>query len=106
MRIIWFAAAAHLETTGAARHIARMMHDHPTVRWHCRRWADPLLRAAGLLLLLAAWRAGAGLHAMPVRPEPRDYLLALIAFMGASTGGAASLLGAHLFDRVAVSSRW
>jgi len=35
-----------------------------------------------------------------------DYILALVAFAAASSGSVMLCLGAHIFDEVAVSSRW
>lgn len=70
---------------------------------------DFAMRAAGLLLCGLAGLAIARLGAMPLRPRAVSaaaYLLATIAFLGASAGSAMALLGRHLFDEVAVSQRW
>ena len=76
--------------------------------WHHRPWVGWAIRACGLLLLLAAWRAGVGLVAHShIAPEDGvDDVLALITFFGASLGLASTLLGAHLFDQVPIASRW
>lgn len=76
--------------------------------WHRRPSANLALRAFGLLLLFTAWLAGTALvmHGHAARAEAADYALALVAFVGASAGAASTLLGAHLFDRVPIASRW
>ena len=85
------------------------MADTDTIRpWHRRPWAGWAIRACGLLLLLAAWRAWADLvaHGGAAADIGTDDVLAVVAFLGASLGLASALLGAHLFDQVAIASRW
>lgn len=76
--------------------------------WYRRPGASWVIRLCGVALVLIAWRAGTMLVARSHASTQNgvDYALALIAFMGASTGLAATVLGAHLFDQVPVSSRW
>lgn len=70
-------------------------------------WTDLGLRLAGAALLgVAALAAnilfGAGARgAMPI-----DYLVAAIGFLSASAGCALAWQGRHLFDQIALSSRW
>ena len=75
--------------------------------WHRRKWAGPLLRLAGALLLLVGCRAAARLFAPPAHPRAAlDYLLALLTIVTLSPGSALLTLGAHLFDPVTVAGRW
>ncbi|WP_287977205.1 hypothetical protein [Sphingomonas sp.] len=77
--------------------------------WHRSRRADLGLRAGGLCLLLIAglaWRRLIALHIASGGADAFAFLLALIAFLSASLGSAATLLGGHLFDEVEVSARW
>lgn len=68
----------------------------------------PVLRLAGLALLLSA-AAAAWLLVVRVTPDQSDgfdYLLALVTVLGASLGSALLVLGAHVFDQVAISRPW
>lgn len=69
------------------------------------------MRLTGALLLGAAWLFADGLaRIMPLgiaEPVPTFALpLALLMFMAGTSGTMFLLLGAHLFDRVHISSRW
>jgi hypothetical protein len=77
--------------------------------WHRRPAAGPLLRGAGLILLLFAWLIGRELLAIgehEATEPPLAYLLAGIVFLSASAGAALLLNGQHLFDTVRVSRLW
>lgn len=77
--------------------------------WHRSRRADLGLRAGGLCLLAIAGLALRGLIALHITSGDADafaFLLALIAFLSASLGSAATVLGGHLFEEVEVSARW
>ena len=77
--------------------------------WHRSRRADIVLRATGLLLCWVSYAAISRLVAMHVPPRQDGVLgygLAAIGFVAASSGGALTLLGDHLFDRIEVSERW
>ncbi|WP_203310881.1 hypothetical protein [Sphingomonas beigongshangi] len=77
--------------------------------WHRSRRADLSLRAGGLCLLVISGLALRRLIALHIASGGADafaFLLALIAFLSASLGSAATLLGGHLFDEVEVSARW
>jgi len=74
-----------------------------------RKWADPALRLAGVLLMGAALLVGRRLFGAAdarARAEPLSYLLALVGMACASTGAALAVWGHHLFDRVELSERW
>ncbi len=77
--------------------------------WHRTRRADIALRALGSgccgIAAIAAQRL-AGVSHPPHAPSLLAFVLATLAFTGASAGSALLLLGAHLFDRVEVSARW
>lgn len=77
--------------------------------WHRARRADIGLRALGSGLCgisgAAAQRLGA-LSFPPHAPSLLAIMLATLAFVCASAGGALLLCGAHLFDQVEVSARW
>jgi hypothetical protein len=72
-----------------------------------RSW---LLRVAGALLLVAAWRIAVWLVVLGrglARHEPPSvYLLCLIAFVCASAGAALLANGAQLFSRVQRAELW
>jgi len=79
------------------------------MEWQNRRWADPALRLAGVLLMGAALLVSRRLFGAPdarARVEPLCYLLASIGMACASAGAALAVLGHHLFDRVELSARW
>jgi hypothetical protein len=71
------------------------------------RWG---LRPLGLVLLLAAYAAARHLIAIGYGPHgdapPIVYVLALVAFLCASVGGALLVHGHHLLDRIEISERW
>jgi hypothetical protein len=77
--------------------------------WHDRKYADAVLRLAGLALLCMAILVARHLFAAP---DPKGkvtasaYLLALIGMASACTGAALAVLGRHLFDEVELSARW
>lgn len=78
---------------------------------HERTGSSLPIRAGGAALLcLAAYATH--LLFIPGSPLPPgqatalDYLLAAIAFICASTGGALVVLGAHVLDEVPLSPRW
>jgi len=79
--------------------------------WHDRWWAGPLLRLGGLLLVGLGWLV-ARRDWLSIHTPPRhlatggELLLAMIAFLCASSGAAMAAMGAHLFDPVALSDRW
>ncbi len=75
--------------------------------WHRTRWAGPLLRLAGAVLLAIAYAGGRHLFAAPGHaPGALDCLLALVAFVALSAGSALLTLGGHLLDEVELSPRW
>ena len=77
--------------------------------WHRRPAAGPLLRMAGLILLLFTSVVVRQLLAIGEHrgtEPPLVYLLAAIAFLCASAGVALLLHGQHLFDTVRVSRLW
>lgn len=72
---------------------------------------DWMLRAIGLLLLLAGALAMRGLAHMahaPARHDPSlgEMGLAAVGFLGVSAGCGLAALGAHIRDEVQVSARW
>jgi drug/metabolite transporter (DMT)-like permease len=72
--------------------------------------ADLALRGAGLALLAAAILAATTLLGRAqvdpaLRVDALAYLLAGIAFLGASAGTGLLLFGRHLLDRVAISAK-
>ena len=77
--------------------------------FHERKYADLLLRLAGMMLLALAFFVGRHLFggADPAaRTKPSAYLLALIFITSLSPGAAMASLGRHLFDQVELSARW
>ena len=74
----------------------------PAIRWG--------LRPLGVVLLLAAYAAARHLIAIGYAPPgdapPIVYILALVAFLCASAGGALLIHGHHLLDRIEISERW
>jgi apolipoprotein N-acyltransferase len=69
------------------------------------------LRLLGVVLIgLAAgsvWWLYMRVHAEGAGPVALfNFLLGLVAFVGASSGSALLLLGTHIFDEVEVSERW
>ena len=77
---------------------------------HRKAAARPLLRLAGLALLLLAYGTGRALLAIGTghagHEPPSAYLLAAIAFACASAGSALLIHGHHLFDPVPISRLW
>lgn len=79
--------------------------------WRGRTGLDVLLRAGGIVLILIAAAAAWALDGI-AGGQPRasitvlDDLLAALAFVGASIGGALLFAGARLFDQVEVGERW
>lgn len=72
---------------------------------------DACIRLVGALLLASVWLAmRALLHSNRLVQHhdagALDYLLALWAVVGGSSGTALLLLGRHIFDQVEVSARW
>ena len=82
-----------------------MVHDHGTGKQHVG------IRLIGVVLLACCALAGrwllkpvhAGQHH---EPSTLEYLAAAGGFLCFSAGSALTVLGAHIFDRVAVSKRW
>lgn len=77
--------------------------------FHERKYADLMLRAAGLLLLALAALIARIAFAVPdptARFRASAYLLALIGMASASAGSALAMLGRHLFDQVELPARW
>jgi len=72
--------------------------------------SDIVLRLLGLLLIaLSAAMTYALFHLAHMQGHVAgvlDYILALVAFAAASFGCVMLCLGAHIFDEVAISSRW
>ncbi len=61
-----------------------------------------------LILVRLAWLRLFGIaqaepHALN---QTGELLLAMLAYVGTSLGGAFFVLGPHLFDRIAVAARW
>lgn len=78
--------------------------------WH-RSWqADIGLRILGLAACVVAYLAfrhlPGAMRADPRHPGAAAYVLAAAGFLAASAGSASTLLGKHLFDRIAISARW
>jgi hypothetical protein len=77
--------------------------------WHERTIAKIGLRAAGLVILMIAYWAGATLYrrfAGSLVHPPVEYLLALVVTVCTCVGTAMTVMGHHLFDQVEVSGRW
>jgi hypothetical protein len=73
-------------------------------------WRSVALRAAGVALLVAAWRVAVESEAIGrafLGHEPaRIYLLCLLAFACASVGAALLANGVKLFGKVPVGALW
>lgn len=79
--------------------------------WQRSGRGDVVLRLAGALLCLVAWRTFARLIAWDRVPgagaaSGLPFVLGTLGFLSACAGAAMLLLGRHLFDEVEVSSRW
>jgi len=77
--------------------------------WHERKYAGAALRLAGLALLALAFVVGRQLFAVAdpaAKLRPQAYLLALLWFVGLSTGAALLLVGRHWFDQIELPARW
>jgi hypothetical protein len=78
-------------------------------RSHRHQWRSFAPRFVGAVLLFLAWLAGSTLQHRADDHRPTGLLdggLALVAFLSASAGSAALVMGDHLFDRVEIASRW
>jgi hypothetical protein len=66
------------------------------------------IRGFGLAVLGLSWACGHALWLLHGESSPgvAAFLLAMTAFLSASTGSAMLVLGPHLFDKVEVSERW
>ena len=68
---------------------------------------DPLLRAAGMVLLaIGALLIRHLLRTATAGASPVALLWAALAYASLSGGAILTALGAHVFDRVRVSTRW
>lgn len=78
-------------------------------RWHRTRWCSAAIRLCGAVLIAMAWLAGSALRFrvdhLIVTGAVDDALMG-IAFLAASAGVAAMVMGGHLFDRVPIAERW
>jgi hypothetical protein len=75
--------------------------------WSRKWWVGVGLRMAGLILLASAWREGRLLVARAGGTMTIGaFLLAVATYWSASAGAALAILGAALFDRIAISARW
>jgi len=77
--------------------------------FHERKYADLLLRLAGMMLLALAFLVGRHLFGRPdvtAKTRPSAYLFAFLFMMNLSPGAALAALGRHLFDEVELSARW
>ncbi|MGI4731499.1 MAG: hypothetical protein ACRYFW_07105 [Janthinobacterium lividum] len=78
-------------------------------QWHRHLAGSLAIRVAGIALVALAWVAGRALVAPALHPlfaAMPDVVLATVAFVAASIGSAAAVMGGHLFDPIAVSSPW
>jgi predicted anti-sigma-YlaC factor YlaD len=79
--------------------------------WSRKWWVGVGLRMAGLILLASAWREGRLLVALVHARAGGTmtigaFLLAVATYWSASAGAALAIMGAALFDRIAISARW
>lgn len=79
--------------------------------WTDKRTRDVSIRAAGAFCCISAYLAAGELANLRpstpgTQPAAIAYLLAAIAFLGASLGTALAVLGHHVFDEIEVSDRW
>lgn len=77
--------------------------------WHRSRRGDLALRCGGLVLLAAggeALRLLIAHHLHNHAPGLGELMLALLGVVASSAGAGLTILGAHLCDEIAVSSRW
>lgn len=78
--------------------------------WDRQTTVNLSLRAAGALLLAAAYLCGCWLRADartgPIDGSPVDFLLAAVTFLSGTGGSLLLALGAHIFDRVELAPRW
>ena len=78
--------------------------------WYEKTGASALLRIGGVGILAIAYFAGTTLRsrvvAVTLNGDPFAYLLAAGTFLCGSVGSGLVVMGAHIFDRVAVSQRW
>jgi len=77
--------------------------------FHERKYADLMLRLAGMVLLALAFLIGHHLFDISdiaAKVRPSAYLLGLVFMTSVSSGAALAVLGYHLFDQVELPSRW